>query len=100
MTTVCSEEDAARFGFGDAAALPAAADVALVAALRRRGALRLSPALAQRVADGALLPRGGREEVALRAAAVAAVASADCMDSGACLEGLMSWLMPATRVGR
>ena len=58
------------------ASLPAPADAALVAALRRRGALRVSAALAERIAEGAHLPPGGREELALRAAAVAAVAAA------------------------
>ena len=71
-----SAEHPALFGFADIAALPAPADAALVAALRRRGALQVEPALAARVAEGALLPPGGREELALRAAAVAAVAAA------------------------
>lgn len=71
-----SEDEPARFGFADMAALPAPADAALISALRRRGALRVSPALAERIAEGAHLPPGGREEVALRAAAVAAVAAA------------------------
>jgi len=65
-----------RFGFADVAALPARADAALVAALRRRGALWVAPALAQRISDGELLPAGGRDELALRAAAVAVVAHA------------------------
>jgi hypothetical protein len=71
-----SEEDPARFAFCDIGSLPAPADAALVAALRRRGAIRTSDELAARLSAGALLPSGGAEEVALRAAAVAAAAAA------------------------
>ena len=56
-TLLClSSEEEPRFAFGDMGALPAAAVAALVASLRRRGAVRASPALAQPVAAGMLLP--------------------------------------------
>ncbi len=71
-----SEEDPSRFAFCDIGSLPAPADASLVAALRRRGAIRTSDELAARLNSGALLPSGGAEEVALRAAAVAAAAAA------------------------
>ena len=89
-----SAEDPARFAFADIAALPAPADAALVAALRRCGAVRVSPSLAERLAADALLPPGGREEVALRAATVAAAAAACAASPGGALSPvqLSFWL--------
>jgi hypothetical protein len=76
------EEDPARFGFADVAALPAPADARTVAALRRRGALRVSPELAAALDARAHLPAGSAPEVALRAAAVAACAAAAAAAGG------------------
>ena len=89
-----SADEPARFAFADIAALPAPADAALVAALRRVGAVRVGPALAERLAAGTPLPPGGRDEVALRAAAVAAAAAACAASPGGALSPmqLSFWL--------
>ena len=53
--------------------LTAFADYKLPQLLRAKGALAVAPELAHRIDRGKLLPAGGREEVELRAATVAAV---------------------------
>jgi hypothetical protein len=90
---LCRQDDPARFGFEDAGALPAPADARLVASLRRRGALCVSDGLAARITAQTALPAGCADEVALRAAAVAAVTAAvAAAPSGVTALQLAFWL--------